>query len=129
MKNFDWLENTKNKLEKQKPVYTDKMRNCVRDYANEFIGFKMIYNHQGIKGINEIMKDHKLITFEQYLEEKKGLEKYETITNEEYKNPIVQKKTRELDEIAVQFNTNGVTMDEATFQELMKKMFEIIDSR
>ncbi len=107
--------------------YTVKMQECIRDYANEFVALRMFNNRGGIVNVNEIMKEHKLKTFEEYLTEKAALDNYETLTPEECQNPTVKKKTKELGELVVLFNTEGATMSQERYDELMKKMFEIID--
>ncbi len=113
----------------QKDVYTDKMRGCIRDYANEFVALKMFYMNGGITSVINLLKEHTVKTFQGYVDEKAALEKYETLDEQELQNSVVQTKTKRLSEIAERFNDKNIELTDEEYHKLMDEVKQIIDTK
>ena len=104
--------------------YTRKMHLCIQDYTNEFMVLNMLYSMGGISMVNDYMKKIQIKSFEKYLEEHKGQDGI--ITGEAYKNPLVQRKIKELNEFVIKLNTDGTTMRKDGFDKMIKRVLEIM---
>lgn len=105
--------------------YTKEMHKSICNYASQILSLWKAYADinlgLGIDTVNAILKNKKLKTFEEYRAENNL-----SLTDEEYKNPIMQNKIKELNDFVLELNKNGTTIKKEEFKNIIKRVDEII---
>ena len=114
MNNERFLSNTAEK----------RIKDCLKDYSNEFLAINITLSSSGIEGVRELLiSGYKIPTVEEYLE-KSRKEKKETVSAQDEKNPMFVERIKIFNDLANEINTLGKNIDEETIKEIIQKIMK-----
>ncbi len=114
MNNERFLSNTAEK----------RIKDCFKDYSNEFIAINLTLSSSGIEGVRELLRNgYKIPTVEEYLE-KSRKEKKETVSAQDERNPMFTERVKIFNDLANEINTLGKNIDEETIKEIIQKIMK-----
>ena len=101
-----------------------RIKDCLKDYSNEFLAINITLSSSGIEGVRELLiGGYKIPTVEEYLE-KSRKEKKETVSAQDEKNPMFVERIKIFNDLANEINTLGKNIDEETIKEIIGKVMK-----